>query len=349
MFTASYPSGWRPGGGKDLLEEPEIDQDLKRKTDRPARSLPRWQKNSVEGLSEDLKAALIKKFGTVEQAWGEIDSNRDGLLQFDEFVRACNRVQFFGNLRKIFEKLSRGGAAIKPEVLDLTLPADWTSRGLQESSGADRTFVAPDAPRYPSKNRSRRSSKESSAQADDITPQHGSAQTMGEVSDLLQRPQARAPPPCDPKSFKAALLKKFGKLEYAWPELDTNGSGDLEFHEFVQACRKIQFQGSLRKIFDGLAKGQDRLTPQSLDPGLPALLGKVHDKEELVGGRRNSASRSVSASPERSREPSGGQQFQHGTMTSAQTAGEVNLLLQRSDSKVGPPCDAKAFKAALFK
>ncbi len=50
-----------------------------------------------------------------------------------------------------------------------------------------------------------------------------SAETLGEVNQLLQRPTASSGPSRIAKSFKTALIKKYDKLEYAWEEMDSNG------------------------------------------------------------------------------------------------------------------------------
>eukprot|EP00747_Dinoflagellata_sp_TGD_P126898 gnl/TRDRNA2_/TRDRNA2_174326_c0_seq6.p1 gnl/TRDRNA2_/TRDRNA2_174326_c0~~gnl/TRDRNA2_/TRDRNA2_174326_c0_seq6.p1 ORF type:complete len:227 (-),score=28.65 gnl/TRDRNA2_/TRDRNA2_174326_c0_seq6:103-783(-) len=99
-----------------------------------------------------------------------------------------------------------------------------------------------------------------------------SAETLGEVHHMLTRPEARTGPPDTVKEFKAALIKKFGKLEYAWHEMDTNTDGVLQFHEFVAVCRRIQFAGNLKKIFTELGGKDGVVTPGSLDPDLPAAL-----------------------------------------------------------------------------
>merc|ERR1719375_2840661 len=133
---------------------------------------------------------------------------------------------------------------------------------------------------------------------------------------MLQRSDARTGPPCEARAFKQALLKKFDKLEFAWDEMDLNGDGALQFQEFVRACRGMQFQGNLRMIFEELTGGEDTLTPEALDPGLPARLVK----------RRRSTSRE----PKHLDMESSG--FQHDRRTSAATLGEVHQMLQRSDA-----------------
>eukprot|EP00747_Dinoflagellata_sp_TGD_P112492 gnl/TRDRNA2_/TRDRNA2_171490_c5_seq2.p1 gnl/TRDRNA2_/TRDRNA2_171490_c5~~gnl/TRDRNA2_/TRDRNA2_171490_c5_seq2.p1 ORF type:complete len:722 (-),score=110.39 gnl/TRDRNA2_/TRDRNA2_171490_c5_seq2:78-2243(-) len=262
------------------------------------------------------KSALIKKYGKLEHAWEDIDTNGDGSLQFHEFVSACRHIQFVGNLRKIFEELKGADFdGLMPHQLDAGLPEriekirTRTTVTSSKTEDSDRVGTF-DSDRLPS------------------------VQTLGEMHTLLNRPEAKLGPPCTAKAFKAALIKKYGKLEHAWLEIDTNGDEALQFHEFVSACRHIQFIGNLRKIFDELkGDNQEDLTPDALCPGLKARLEKLkttprngHDKlEDRSGGFRNTG------------------------LGTAETLGEVHMLLQRPDVKAGPPCTAKAFKSHLLK
>jgi Ca2+-binding EF-hand superfamily protein len=327
-------------GGDDILRPEQLEPGLETRLESMAKSKPRTPSLSAERGSDfqggascqtlgevhamlqrpdarapppsnakEFKQALIKKFGKLEYAWDEIDSNDDGSLQFNEFVRACRNMQFSGNFRKIFDDLTGGKDALSPEALDASLPAR-----LQRSrmSSISRELSLCDTTR-------------SDFQAG------YSAQTLGEVHTMLQRPCSRSPPPNNAKAFKQALLKKFGKLEYAWQEIDANGDGAIQFNEFVRACRHMQFSGNMRKIFDELTGGADALSPDALESGLTERLGKHRQREE---------SRCRSSS----REP--GAEFQKG---SAQTLGEVHLKLQRPEAKAPPPCSAKDFRAALLK
>ena len=42
----------------------------------------------------------------------------DGVLQFNEFVAGCRKIDFRGNLRKIFEEISTDGEVLKMQDLD---------------------------------------------------------------------------------------------------------------------------------------------------------------------------------------------------------------------------------------
>ena len=228
--------------------------------------------------------ALVKKFGRLEYAWDELDTNESGEIAFAEFVQGCRRMSFQGCLRKIFRGLTNERGLLLPEALDPALPAallrlraekesrGWTAQGAWRSSRSD----GPEG----------------------ITGgfQHGrpcSLVTMGEVAMMLHcRPDGKAGPPSDAKGFRRALAKKFDRLDHAWEVLDSNGNGRLDFGEFVHACRRIEFAGNLRKIFGDLAQGGDVLTPDCVHPALPAALEALRRQraEEAGGGERAGSS-----------------------------------------------------------
>lgn len=68
--------------------------------------------------------------------------------------------------------------------------------------------------------------------------------------------------------FKSILLEKYGSLVAAWTEhLDADGSGEMDYQEFVQACRAIGFQGSLKKVYREMDKdGSGSISLSELDP-----------------------------------------------------------------------------------
>jgi len=274
---------------------------------------------------------LLKKFGKLGYAWDEIDGNRDGMLQFHEFVRACRGIHFGGNFKQIFDELTQGEDALTPEAFDPGLLAelkDIRERGLR------------------SMNSTKASSGDPMFERSGSTFRHGrrtSAETLGEVHLLLSRGTSFSlPPPADANSFKNALLKKFGKLGYAWVEMDANGDGNLSFTEFVRACRNIQFGGNFRQIFTDLTRGGELLTPEQFDPHLPSELKAIREQGLMSESPRRAQNLAASAE-------NIAQDFNHGRLTPAQTLGEVHLMLLRPVAPAGPPCDAKSFKNALLK
>lgn len=67
--------------------------------------------------------------------------------------------------------------------------------------------------------------------------------------------------------LKKILVAKYGSIVTAWGQLDTDGSGTLDYGEFLTACRAIGFEGSLKKVFDELDKdGSGEISLHELDP-----------------------------------------------------------------------------------
>eukprot|EP00931_Biecheleriopsis_adriatica_P063750 TRINITY_DN3866_c0_g1_i2.p1 TRINITY_DN3866_c0_g1~~TRINITY_DN3866_c0_g1_i2.p1 ORF type:complete len:403 (+),score=85.68 TRINITY_DN3866_c0_g1_i2:36-1211(+) len=201
------------------------------------------------------KQGLVKKFGTLAKAWLEIDANDDGVLSFNEFVRACRRINFRVNFKQIFDDLTQGDGPLRPEALDSKLPSEVEAL-LSRSPRKERIDAGPDFEH-------RRTSD---------------ASTLGEVHMMLQRSEAAAGPPADAKAFKQGLVKKFGTLAKAWLEIDENGDGLLQYQEFVRACRRISFNGNFKKIFEELTRGEVNLSPAGLDSNLPFALAALANK-----------------------------------------------------------------------
>jgi len=69
------------------------------------------------------------------------------------------------------------------------------------------------------------------------------------------------------EAFRQLLVGKCGSVAAAWEALDKDGSGGLDYREFVEACRGMGFQGNLRKIFAELdPSGDGVISIRELDP-----------------------------------------------------------------------------------
>jgi len=69
------------------------------------------------------------------------------------------------------------------------------------------------------------------------------------------------------ETFRQLLLSKCGSIAAAWEALDKDGSGGLDYREFVEACRGMGFQGNLRKIFSEFdPSGDGVISIRELDP-----------------------------------------------------------------------------------
>lgn len=69
-------------------------------------------------------------------------------------------------------------------------------------------------------------------------------------------------------ALKFILVQKYGSVVAAWNEvLDTDGSGQLSYKEFLDACRVVGFTGKLRHVYDELDKdGSGVISLTELDP-----------------------------------------------------------------------------------
>jgi len=70
------------------------------------------------------------------------------------------------------------------------------------------------------------------------------------------------------EELKRILVAKYGSVVAAWNEaLDADGSGELSYREFLDACRALGFKGSLKKVFQELDKdGSGVISVNELDP-----------------------------------------------------------------------------------
>eukprot|EP00747_Dinoflagellata_sp_TGD_P056952 gnl/TRDRNA2_/TRDRNA2_150371_c0_seq1.p1 gnl/TRDRNA2_/TRDRNA2_150371_c0~~gnl/TRDRNA2_/TRDRNA2_150371_c0_seq1.p1 ORF type:complete len:264 (-),score=52.22 gnl/TRDRNA2_/TRDRNA2_150371_c0_seq1:104-862(-) len=70
------------------------------------------------------------------------------------------------------------------------------------------------------------------------------------------------------EDLKNILVELYGSIIAAWDEaLDVDGSGTLDYKEFVAACRTVGFKGSLKKIYSDLDKdGGGSISIHELDP-----------------------------------------------------------------------------------
>lgn len=284
--------------------------------------------------AKSFKNALLKKFRCLGTAWKHMDTNSDGSLSFLEFTRACRHIQFVGNLKQIFKELTLGEDLLRPELIDADLPAKIEALRLKKAQDSKRKEESPNLQKSMTEKLGYSDSKYSSRPDFNHGRRGSNAETLGEVHLLLTRPVAREVMQGDAKSFKTAMIQRFGNLQRAWDVMDANGNGLVEFSEFCRMCRMLPFTGKLKQVFEDICGGEDAIRPEDLHEDLPDELEKSSSARQiqreltLTGGGKNFGIKDVAR----------------------KTAGEIHfLILQKPAPPSGPPDDARAFKACLRK
>jgi len=236
--------------------------------------------------AKHFKNHLIGRYLTLEHAWKEIDLNGDGVLSFNEFVAACRRIGFVGNLRQVFLDLSKDEEELKMSHL---IPQ------LRNEEEARLALLQ----REQLKNLQLRLLRRSSGYLGEVEcSERRRCEVVEELQELEKREAAKRQQ--EARIFLDHLCAKYHKLEYAWQELDLNQDGVLQFGEFVTACRKVGFHGNLKEIFSRLSGDGLVLTMSDLDPSLARREEKivterkkrlVEEKEELAEFQRRTMER----------------------------------------------------------
>jgi hypothetical protein len=99
------------------------------------------------------------------------------------------------------------------------------------------------------------------------------------IESLFEKPKAEEEEkvdlgvPSDVHTFREALLSSYGTYAKAWEEMDTDGSGTLDFVEFSEACVSLGFEGRkyLKKIFNSMDDNlSGEISLRELDPDFEA-------------------------------------------------------------------------------
>mmetsp|Transcript_27874 Transcript_27874/g.64767 ORF Transcript_27874/g.64767 Transcript_27874/m.64767 type:complete len:257 (-) Transcript_27874:47-817(-) len=84
---------------------------------------------------------------------------------------------------------------------------------------------------------------------------------------LLEAPNVR--------EFRNILIGMYGSIIAAWPHLDKEENGQIDFREFLKGCHDIGFKGSLKDTFNQLDKDRTGwISIDELDPGCQIQLGE---------------------------------------------------------------------------
>ena len=201
------------------------------------------------------RAFLLKRFQRFELAWEAMDPHGRGALGFDAFVSACRRTEFGGCLRGVFDELAGAAGVVTLASLDPGAPAALAAlRASRPASVAEGEAGRAAQSLYSLAKAGFAADKDRLA-----------ASTWSEVEWKLRLQRFTAEgSPSDSRAFRGAMVKKFGSLEDAFTAADKNADGRMQFYEFVQMCRHVNFSGNLRRIFDELSGGREELVIEVL-------------------------------------------------------------------------------------
>eukprot|EP00928_Gymnodinium_smaydae_P039550 TRINITY_DN26996_c0_g1_i2.p1 TRINITY_DN26996_c0_g1~~TRINITY_DN26996_c0_g1_i2.p1 ORF type:complete len:536 (-),score=89.06 TRINITY_DN26996_c0_g1_i2:80-1687(-) len=218
----------------------------KRRSPTPREPCPAVALPALAG--RNFKFALLKKYdGRLDLAWRDI-AKIDGVdLHLNDFIAACRSMSLSGNLKGMFQELSKGCDRIRPGDLDANLP---------------KQLLALQSRNKPKFARERGATPDKMWFSSSIASQTARG-ALGSPKQLRS----------DAEGFKAALVNRFGSLETAWEFMDTNDDGILKLEEFVAACRHLRIGGPPRHLFEDIAgAGAADLLPDQLEAGLAARL-----------------------------------------------------------------------------
>jgi Ca2+-binding EF-hand superfamily protein len=202
---------------------------------------------------EPVAAAMMTEFreamkqvgqGSMIKAWKQhFDPDRSGQCPKEDFVKACEAIGFSGNAEKVFSWLDYDHSGnVSLEEIDgdayeamergddlLGLDVQVDTRRKSEMTFEERSMVANRRNQALGKAKKEKLEKERKARQ---------AQDMA-ASDL--------------KSFRAALIRKYGNLLRAWHiSLDTGKRGKIGFTEFATQMRNEGFNGDVNAIWKDL-------------------------------------------------------------------------------------------------
>lgn len=245
----------------------------------------RLEQSSQLCNASDFTKSLLSHYETLVEAWDVLDSNGNGVVDFNEFVLGCRKIHINGKLRQIFEQLSSDGVLLHLNDLDPSLKSEAQRRTIKHemkvkqreekrlqdlalppverlikpmySVNEDAGDFDPDTVEDFAKNRVPFGTTTSSGNKARKRGSLMMAQTTGEVRNFISQGSDRsAPLPDVAKDIHSALIKKYRTLTAAWDDLDSNEDSVLQFHEFVAGCRKLHIRGNLRLMFMELCSGK---------------------------------------------------------------------------------------------
>jgi len=207
-------------------------------------------------LMSEFYGKLKEKHGNLLKAWiKELDTKHRGLVDEKDFIEACERIGFSGKAKRLFQ-------CMKPSADRRTLTLrDFDTKAYRALGRGDFRMLTEGE--GPSKNPAEGAFSEMSFEerqqacfyhairrARIAAQQQEFARTTGEVLEFVID---------TPEEFEKQCIRRYGNMIQAWRQcLDWDGNGRLTFNEFCDSCRRLGYDGSLRKLWEkygGLKKG----------------------------------------------------------------------------------------------
>jgi len=197
-------------------------------------------------LLADFRKCLLDRYGTYIKAWKVLDESRNGIVEENELVESCVKMNFGGDARLLYKYLldGPGKTGIHMEDLDPAAMQAFYRGELEVLSPLEKA--------------KRRLEQAQAARKAEMDLRMGAS---------------------DWKALKRELTQKFGSITAAWRNgLDYSRSGKISFVEFSKACRDMRFQGDAKKIFEELdTDGSGIITFDEVDHEWTVILTNFHN------------------------------------------------------------------------
>lgn len=164
-----------------------------------------------------------------ESAWRSIDTNRNNVVELDEFVQLCTELGYSEDAKALFKQL-----LVSQQFRQLA-PADLESTGAIVGGNKDD---ANSTLQIHKRNEDMMSEAEKAKF-------HLHQRQAAETQMKAQRVGSS-----NWQDLKEQLIRKFGTITAAWRHgLDFAGNGKVSFMEFSRACRENGFHGNIDEAF----------------------------------------------------------------------------------------------------
>jgi len=193
--------------------------------------------------------ALLMKYETYEGAWRALDSNKNNMLEEDEFEEVCKDIGYPAVLpadeltsksnckpRDLFFQLKKDQHQRYLTLEDIEVQAVVLGGVMTAGGTASATTTSPKAFKK--------------RDADLLSSDQQAKISRSNTESLRKAAKDKQLAANDATSFKKLLIRKYGSITAAWRHgLDFSGNGKCSFVEFTQACRDMGFNGNIKQAF----------------------------------------------------------------------------------------------------